>query len=395
MTPTRGCCGPRSSRILLHVLLSLLLLAITTLSTRNTVHDINDLLPWRSNSPENERQSEVKDTGIMKKWLNHYFFRGHNGMHWIPDSIPHYFQNTRDSTKSVVLCLPPKVASSELKQLLYRHALGPAIFDDFLMAAKDIHGEFSRHYFVPQQSIFDAVQDRTVPRIMITRNPYSKIFSAYNDKKAHEDLNDYLPDYDLTGNFTFLPEYLSWRLENGAQIDDHFRPLSTLCCIPDGFRYDYYLPLEELDLWYPGFLRLLGLEEDAATGWDRVRSATEGHVKSTCGAHYSSPVLECNQSVALHTTASLCALNQSEKLLQKSVSKAHELSKEYDHSSKSRNTTMVNFVDKGFESDFRLFRYQHWVPWSDNNEMITTFRRSLLTDVPCRSNTSAEGTGWW
>lgn len=55
--------------------------------------------------------------------------------------------------------------------------------------------------------------------------------------------------------------------QSDREINGHFLPLSQRCGLPQGLQYDFFLQVEETDLWYMDVLALMGLAPFAADGW--------------------------------------------------------------------------------------------------------------------------------
>jgi hypothetical protein len=111
---------------------------------------------------------------------------------------------------------------------------------------------------------------------MWVRNPYSRLLSAFLDKgvntpgeKSWQDKVKRLggPYYDSPQEFhRFLRNIVDvW--EEGEALDYHFKPQSRLCGLPQGVRYDFYLKVEDMAVWFADLVSLLGLEDAVATGW--------------------------------------------------------------------------------------------------------------------------------
>jgi hypothetical protein len=59
--------------------------------------------------------------------------------------------------------------------------------------------------------------------------------------------------------------------KSGRQINGHFAPLSKRCGIHAGLQYDFFLKVEEMDLWYADVVTLMGLAPYAEDGWEQNR----------------------------------------------------------------------------------------------------------------------------
>ena len=125
-----------------------------------------------------------------------------------------------------------------------------------------------------------AAQNRSVPRLMMVRNPYSRILSAYLDKVVLQQTRKLWPSSLKYGtvpskNRTVpsFRDFVQAVTAHSEILDRHFQPLSNLCLIDDGtgalsHRYDFFLKVEQMERWYLPFVRLLGIEPTLRTGWN-------------------------------------------------------------------------------------------------------------------------------
>ena len=67
-------------------------------------------------------------------------------------------------------------------------------------------------------------------------------------------------------------------------VNHHMRPVSMQCGIPEGVQYNFVLKVEEIDVWYPDLISMLGLEEPASSGWQRHRE--HGHPQQVNSANF-------------------------------------------------------------------------------------------------------------
>jgi hypothetical protein len=113
--------------------------------------------------------------------------------------------------------------------------------------------------------------DKKRLRFIFVRNPYSRLLSGFLDKGVHwvsRMKSDYSGPYKATpADFKRFIRVLLARRNRGGRIDPHFELLSAACGIREGFQYNFYLKVEEMDVWYADFISLLGLGDAAATGW--------------------------------------------------------------------------------------------------------------------------------
>ena len=132
------------------------------------------------------------------------------------------------------------------------------------------------------------LQSPRYPRIMVTRNPYARLLSAYLDKCIHQahKMPSHFPemsDYNWTAtpeDFVVFVDRLHallnrYRATGHEAFNAHFWPISEKapgwlgCGVPHGFQYDYVLKLEEEGTWFAEMLALTGMSEVAAWGWGR------------------------------------------------------------------------------------------------------------------------------
>ncbi len=121
----------------------------------------------------------------------------------------------------------------------------------------------------------EAIKDKSVPRIMIIREPYGRLLSGYLDKIENRSYSvSYTPNYPYLYNkstgFDGFVKLLSLASKyNYKGINRHFLPQSNKCFLDNNkFSYDYYLKMEHTDGWYEPIIQLLGLEDDVSTGWN-------------------------------------------------------------------------------------------------------------------------------
>lgn len=185
------------------------------------------------------------------------------------DSEPKLIPGPSDG-QEFVLCMVPKVGSSRWKSMLFRHLapLHPSI------AEKNIEPHHSRMPWVTsrREDIVKRVSNSSSLRFMWLRNPYSRLLSGFLDKGVQEftfvNMAGYEYPFEPTpdGFKLFLESLLDMR-RKGLPINPHFKPQSELCGIPFGMQYDFYLKVEDIHLWYPDLISLLGLRDTVYSGW--------------------------------------------------------------------------------------------------------------------------------
>eukprot|EP00466_Bigelowiella_natans_P011087 jgi/Bigna1/83181/fgenesh1_pg.103_\ len=96
-----------------------------------------------------------------------------------------------------------------------------------------------------------------VTRIMLVRNPYARFLSGYLDK--------------IVGDFqVWKKRIFPWLTESMEIKEPHFTPQFSHCGVQNGFLYDYYLKIEETELWYEELVRHLGMENVMQHGWGNL-----------------------------------------------------------------------------------------------------------------------------
>ena len=153
-----------------------------------------------------------------------------------------------------MLCLLPKVGSTTWKLALLS-ALHPRRHKWLL--ERSPHQRRSVH----ELPSFTSAKLRRAVRIVLVRNPYDRLLSAYLDKMVLQRKARLAPGgFEPGGSFESFLGNLT-RLDPG-KVDIHYRPMSLQCGMP-ALSYDYVLRVEEMAAWYEPFVRLLGLEQVA------------------------------------------------------------------------------------------------------------------------------------
>jgi hypothetical protein len=129
----------------------------------------------------------------------------------------------------------------------------------------------------------------TAPRIMLTRDPYSRLLSVYLDKVHAPQVQGLRPSIELPWdptrdpNITFASFVTNITAANPHLLNMHIKPQSLLCGLSAtfGFEYDYFLPIEEIDEWYVPLVLRLGIEQtvqnpevwnEVSKSWKSARS---------------------------------------------------------------------------------------------------------------------------
>ena len=123
-------------------------------------------------------------------------------------------------------------------------------------------------------------------------------------------------------------------------VDAHFLPQHLHCSLSRGFRYDYYLKLEQMDQWYEPFVKeVLGIQ-NVAQQFD------------SSGCFYVSPGHNCSE---MFTGKS------------RPLNRTHIYRRNNTHSTQSNNkletyysAPVADKVTHVFKRDLELFGYRKW-----------------------------------
>ena len=182
----------------------------------------------------------------------------------------------------VILCLLPKVGSTTWKLALLS-ALHPRRHAQLLEQSP--HRRRGVHR-LPRDTSW-TTRNRAV-RIVVVRNPYDRLLSAYLDKMVLQRKARLAPgNFEPGGSFESFLGNLTRR--DPASVDIHYRPMSLQCGMP-ALSYDYVLRVEEMAAWYEPFVRLLGLEQTVQSGWNVSTKWWRG---SAGGCFYVPPGRSC------------------------------------------------------------------------------------------------------
>ena len=206
------------------------------------------------------------------------------------DGYPFLYENPETNQKAFI-CVSEKVGSSAWKALLLK-SFDENFFATFVNSTKiDPHAAQFRNNKTEKttKAMYEAaLKDSSIPRIMLVRNPYSRILSGYLDKvdAANFTANplqrrQFFKGFkSKSGGFPAFAKYVKEVHERDihpnntkrAFLNDHYALQSDKCFIPQGMRFDYYLKIEHISLWYPFLISLLGLQKAASSGWNFTTS---------------------------------------------------------------------------------------------------------------------------
>lgn len=209
------------------------------------------------------------------------------------DGLPTPFE--APNGQQAVFCLLEKAGSTRWKQLLLKAVDGSNQTVLRKPHLAQVHPS-GKPPWPPSKSEYPtlrALRNASVSRIVIVRSPYSRLLSAYLNKLAkgkwgsarlykkfwtHTSINASSLTASPSDFAAFvedlhrLVQRFGWE---GSVINKHFVPISRKCGIDVGLQYDYALPVEWIESWYPALVNMLGLQDVVRTGW-RELSAPRG-----------------------------------------------------------------------------------------------------------------------
>jgi len=186
-----------------------------------------------------------------------------------------------ESESPFFLCSVPKTGCSLFKMLATKANGGPNLF---LKIEKHQRTKAHIHPVIQNHDLRNLDKERAkdllskLPRVLITRNPYERHLSAYfdflarNRKKLEEEKKSIsFEEYTtMVSTKNFKSYFFAW--------DHHAQSISTVSRYKDT-NYNYVFRLEEMDLWFPTFVKDFGLEktieEIHADGTDFYKQNTD------------------------------------------------------------------------------------------------------------------------
>jgi len=208
-----------------------------------------------------------------------------NSMSGFMDGIPTPY--TSPNGKKFLVCMTEKSGSTRWKQLFLK-GLGVTDFQQphgYEMRGPDGEVIWPVYWEAPAMA-----KSPLFPRIMIVRDPYTRLLSAYLSKvarpnKIYDSKNTFgmpresslLDVVKLTpspADFGAFVMALSVhvRASGFRGVNKHFQPLHHKCGLMSGMHHDLVLKVEEMDIWYKDLITLMGLEAVASSGWQAINS---------------------------------------------------------------------------------------------------------------------------
>eukprot|EP00873_Tetraselmis_striata_P015174 jgi/Tetstr1/435438/TSEL_024344.t1 len=209
----------------------------------------------------------------------------------------------------------PKVGSSRWKRLLIKkHApsLDPSQIDPHHSPMTWLDpGEVKRE---------DLVANTSHPsnlRFLWLRNPYSRLLSGFLDEgvaRARQYDNGMMgygaPFEPFSSEFLRFVKALTAMRADGLPLDKHLKPQAEQCGLPDGMQYDFYLKVEDIHVWYPDLVSLLGLEDVVSHGWDHASEPTVPEGTPPCFYPLPGKTCDLTDLIIEHHSASVEALRE-------------------------------------------------------------------------------------
>lgn len=199
-----------------------------------------------------------------------------------------------NARKYAIFCLYEKAGSTSFKYLLRYSSV---YAKKFRLNNLNVVLSQEPHYATTstKKQFLANAYIKKVPRILITRNPYSRFLSGYVDKiLITKDPNFGPPGFQLNDTFeTFVREEINYQTNGELHYGDHFRLMSQGCWLPENMTYNYILPLEHMAHWYEPLMEGLHITEYTKMGWNVSTRLYRGRKGMPC--HYVKPGCSCNQ----------------------------------------------------------------------------------------------------
>ena len=165
------------------------------------------------------------------------------------------------------LCTVPKTGSSLFKALAIKANGGPDMFvalDDKKKYRPHMSKTTRNHNMrnLPKESAKDLLS--RIPRVLITRNPYERHISAYFDflTRNFKNKNKSLEEGLETVSFEDYTEMVTkYNFKGYDFIPSHHTQSISKVSSYEETNYNYVFRLEEMDLWFPTFVKDFGLEK--------------------------------------------------------------------------------------------------------------------------------------
>jgi hypothetical protein len=309
-----------------------------------------------------------------------------------------YFQ-TPVTQRNVLICIPPKVASTSWRLLMlmatslvhpervamgvggrnrctYRVRVGrlkealqhhrPITPRDVL--STDPHCVNFAKLAASSTDFDDAMADAKTLRIMLVRSPYTRLLSGFLDKITRHVGGSGITEVPLMsrspdGFAQFATQWLFPEAVRSHEFQNHFGLQADYCKLDAPItHYDYYLKIEEMADWYAPLLRVLELEEAARSGWNQTTSYWRGRDDHPC--FYTARDRRCEEMLPRLSSASEDANEQAPTLNTASTSAARV---DRGHSTGAAdqlayyfNSTIAQLATRWFERDLKKFGYRAW-----------------------------------
>ena len=243
---------------------------------------------------------------------------------------------SRDGSREFYLCSYPKTGCSQWMHLLHYLLTGEKVSEGL-----KIHERRHRWSTMLRFPRDVRVLDRDILRILIMRNPYDRVLSAYHDFLKRSPLKN-------TSFHTFVTMYIAGS-GTDVQFEDHRQPISSGCNIWDhdnssyNIHWDYVLKLEEMWLWSECLFSELRLQKAVAHGWPSKSGRLFGlaNVENARVVDYIGPIV---------------GKTRWPSTLEFNVGHERLVSKRWD----MFTPELVRIINRIFEVDFQIGGYALW-----------------------------------
>eukprot|EP00193_Tetraselmis_chui_P012482 CAMPEP_0177784172 /NCGR_PEP_ID=MMETSP0491_2-20121128/19534_1 /TAXON_ID=63592 /ORGANISM="Tetraselmis chuii, Strain PLY429" /LENGTH=280 /DNA_ID=CAMNT_0019304871 /DNA_START=293 /DNA_END=1135 /DNA_ORIENTATION=- len=132
---------------------------------------------------------------------------------------------------------------------------------------------------VSREEVLREIRDPSAPRFMFVRNPYVRLLSGFLDKALAEYNKGGVkvkirsipflkalggPFEDSPSGFLAFTRACLAQHRRGRSVNAHWEAQSRASCgVRQGMQYDFYLKVEDIDIWYIDFMSLTGLQNAA------------------------------------------------------------------------------------------------------------------------------------
>eukprot|EP00511_Aplanochytrium_stocchinoi_P013045 CAMPEP_0204891496 /NCGR_PEP_ID=MMETSP1349-20130617/27376_1 /ASSEMBLY_ACC=CAM_ASM_000710 /TAXON_ID=215587 /ORGANISM="Aplanochytrium stocchinoi, Strain GSBS06" /LENGTH=248 /DNA_ID=CAMNT_0052056903 /DNA_START=228 /DNA_END=974 /DNA_ORIENTATION=+ len=209
------------------------------------------------------------------------------------------------------------------------------------------------------EEFHNALMNSTIKRFMFVRNPYSRLLSAYLDKVILQHKRGVYPHrFKESSGFPGFLHALRNENRRGVFTRFTYAPLSKLCEIPKGMKYDYYLKIEQMKYWYKPFINHLDMQAAVSLGWNVTTKWFHGGNQS---CFYASPGQTCASMFDAGVFDADGGQGNKEDTLKEIKPKSFHATGSDSQLGYFYNAFLVGNLVKSFaKDDFNTFLYPFW-----------------------------------